>query len=275
MNKEQFQTVKTLVREYMNTLDLDEVKKEFATNGLMTSNTKLQKGDKMNLGLELLPSVLSPINTCEGAGACKYQCLAFSGLGNILKSKSVLSGMELNAPLMTKARRTFLYINDRDWMYECLEMEIRSFASKAKLLGKEAYFRLNVTSDLDWREFTSYLSEYNFYDYTKAWSRSSTPNYKLTFSVSELTTDTMIMEKINKGENLAVVFAFPKGIKRVLPEYYFGAKVIDGDISDDRSNDPQGIIVGLKIKTPMGGINTDSAFYRIVNPEMDMFKMVA
>jgi hypothetical protein len=283
MNKKEFATVKKLVREYMTTLNLDEVKQEFATKGLMTTNSKLAKDDDgnevdsmtMNSGLELLPSVLSPINTCKGAGACKYECLAFSGTGNVLKSKAMFKNNELPAPLKSKARRTFLYINDLEWMLQCLEMEIRAFASKAKLMGKLPYFRLNVTSDLDWFDFTSYLSEFDFYDYTKIWNRQSTPNYHLTFSVSEKTTDAQISKKLAKGENVAVVFAFRKGKKRVMPVTYMGANVINGEKSDDRSLDKKGSVIGLLIKTPIGGIDKGSNFYRIVEEENPIFQMAA
>lgn len=245
MNAKQFRTTVELCKSYMSTLNLDEVKIELIQKGLLTQNKKLSKGDSLNYGLELLPSTLSGYNTCPNAGVCKLTCIAFTGQGNILHSKKLDNG-ELTPPLKMKARRTFILLNDREWFDAVLKDEIHSINAKAKHLGKVAHFRLNTTSDIDWVYLTDELSNVQFYDYTKVWSRVSTPNYRLTFSASEVTTDLMIMQKVRGGENVAVVF-------NDVPESWNGFQVIDGDVNDDRYSDQSGVIVGLKLKTTIGG----------------------
>jgi hypothetical protein len=240
----------------METLDLDVCKKEIRESGLLTRNTKLQKGNNTNIGLELLPSILSTLNTCPNAGKCKYTCIAFSGVGNLFKSKKLLNGTGLSTPLMKKARRTFVLINDKKWFEGALKAEIEYCHRMAQLNGEDVYFRLNVTSDLDWYHITNELPDINFYDYTKVWSRESTANYKLTYSSSEKVDNFGIMEKLHKGENVAMVFVGNK-----LPEKYFDIPVIDGDLNDDRSTDPRGVIVGLLIKTTVAGQDINSSFF--------------
>lgn len=259
MNKEQFNTIKLSVRAYMETLNLNECKDEIIKKGLLTTNTKLAKGEDKNIlnyGLELLPSVLSPVNTCKGAGKCKYTCLAFSGVGNIFKSKKLLGGTGLSNSLMRKARLTFVLINDKEWFDIALKSEIQHKNILAELNNQKAYFRLNVTSDLDWFHISNELKEISFYDYTKVWSRKSTKNYRLTYSASELVDNFDIMERLSIGENVAMVFFGTK-----LPKTYFNFEVIDGDKNDNRFLDGKGKIVGLLIKTTVGGQDLDSNFF--------------
>lgn len=248
MNIKEFNLIHKKVKEYMATLNLDEVKKEFVEKGLLTVNKKLQKGDLANFGLEMLPSVLSGKNLCPGAGKCKLTCLAFSGVGNILKGKKLLGGGDLTAPLKSKARKTFLYLNDYETFALMLKSEIQHKHLTSTIAGKKVYFRLNVTTDIDWTEITNELKNISFYDYTKLWNRKSTENYHLTFSASELTSEQMIENKVNQGENVAVVFNSNK-----LPNKFLNFEVIDGDIDDGRYNDPKGVIVGLVLKSIIGG----------------------
>jgi len=122
------------------------------------------------------------------------------------------------------------------------------------LMGKSIAVRLNTTSDLDWTELTNSLPNVQFYDYTKVWTRKSTANYNLTFSVAEHNTQEQIEEKLNNNESVAIVF-------HKLPETYMGFPVVDGDVDDDRYNDVKGTIIGLKYKTTVGG-KDDTSFVR-------------
>ncbi len=87
------------------------------------------------------------------------------------------------------------------------------------------------------------------YDYT-AWSprlRASRPDwYTLTFSAKETHQVSDIRELVESGHNVAVPFAVRKGMP--LPAYWQGMRVIDGDVTDFRPDDPQGVIVGLRAK---------------------------
>ena len=255
MQKHEFQHIKSLIANYMATLSLSEVKLELANKGLLTRNMKLMKGEKLNHGLEMIPSVLSGQNLCEGAGACKYSCLAFSGVINVLRSKKILTDEALSDAIKMKARKTFVFLNDRAWFNALLRSEIEHTASKATLVGADCYFRLNVTTDIDWSAFVAEMPHIQFYDYTKVWTRQSTLNHHLTFSASELTPISLILQKVAMGENVAMVFA-----ANSLPESYEGFRVIDGDVSDDRSSDPKGVIVGLRLKATQGGKDMDSTF---------------
>lgn len=258
MNAEQFNGIKLMIRSYMETLSLDECKAELIAKGLLTTNSKLKKGENLNYGLELLPSILAKgVNLCPNAGACKFTCLAFSGQGNILKGRKMFAGEELSAPLKAKARRTFVFINDKEWFEAFLLMEIRQKNEMAQMLGAKSFFRLNVTSDVEWIHLTILVPHIAFYDYTKVWNRYSTGNYHLTFSVDENTTDEMIEAKLSKGENVAIVFN-----TNTLPEKYFNFSVIDGDLNDDRTTDAKGVIVGLKLKVTIGGKDNSLGFAR-------------
>ena len=62
-------------------------------------------------------------------------------------------------------------------------------------------------------------------------------NYHLTFSRSEDTDTNQIREFCDRGGNVAVVF------RDHLPEHWRGVKVINGDTTDLRFQDEQGVIV--------------------------------
>ena len=81
-----------------------------------------------------------------------------------------------------------------------------------------------------------------FYDYTKVNNRkvAHIPNYHLTFSKAD-GNDMDVRIALSNGMNVAAVF-------RELPETYLGRPVINGDETDLRFLDPQGVIVGLKAK---------------------------
>jgi hypothetical protein len=81
-----------------------------------------------------------------------------------------------------------------------------------------------------------------FVDYTKnphRFARILPKNYSLTFSRSE-TNDSQAIELLNRGVNVAVVFA------NVLPKRWNGFRVINGDSHDLRHLDPKGgVVIGL------------------------------
>ena len=83
-------------------------------------------------------------------------------------------------------------------------------------------------------------------------------NYALTYSASEKTSDDTIRALVDEGENVAVVFSTSRS--RALPVEYLGARVVDGDKTDARWQDPRGVIVGLRAKGRMRG--SESGFVR-------------
>ena len=99
-----------------------------------------------------------------------------------------------------------------------------------------------------------------FYDYTKyplekRYSVSAIYNYDLTFSLAENNFDHAKQYLDNKTGRVSAVFSHN------IPGTYKGYKVINGDNTDLRFKEPQGVIVGLKFKgstiNRIKGINSD------------------
>ena len=133
-----------------------------------------------------------------------------------------------------------------------LVKEITSAIKSAERKNLTPCFRLNLTSDLPWEKILfngknvfDLFPSVQFYDYTKYVSRMSLflagelpSNYHLTFSRSE-SNETLVDAVLASGGNVAVVF------RGQLPSTWKGKRVVSGDESDLRFNDPQNVIVGL------------------------------
>ena len=131
--------------------------------------------------------------------------------------------------------------------------EITSTIKSASKKGLQAVFRPNLTSDIAWEDIINEdgvtlfekHGKTQFYDYTKSFKRMKAflngelpSNYHLTFSCSE-SNEKIAKLVLEMGGNVAVVF------RNKLPETWNGVKVIDGDESDLRFLDKQGVVVGL------------------------------
>jgi hypothetical protein len=240
-----YKTLQNNAKAYMATLNLDEVKKEFSKfPSLLNQNKKLSKGDLMNFGLELTPSkFVSSFNMCGGEGKCLFTCLAFSGIDNMLKSKS----LELSNTLKKRIRRTFLFIQDKEWFLNRLTIEIDCLSK----IYKTVAIRLNVFSDINWDNYldlSEVSSNVTFYDYTKKFENTANKNIYFTYSASEKDSEADLIALLNRKINVAVVFD-----ANSLPTNWNGFKVIDGDLNDNRYNDEKGVVVGLRLKTTIGG----------------------
>lgn len=245
MNPDLYDLTRTVVRATMETLTLDECKEYALTNGLFNRNTKLLKGDNFNVGLELLPADISGKKSlCAGAGECKFTCLAFSGVGNVLTYKRIYDG-KLPAPLLAKCKRTKLFLEDRKFFEDLLNIELQTFRRVADLKKVKLAIRMNVTSDVDWSDFINGNPDIQFYSYSKIFNRAEQPNHHITYSASEKTSKNQICKLIAKGKNVAMIF-------KKVPSEWNGIEVMNGDENDDRYNDKSGVIIGLKYKTSMG-----------------------
>lgn len=134
--------------------------------------------------------------------------------------------------------------------------EVRRREAKGVPFG----LRLNVASDIRWENVAPWLfdgANVRAYDYTKAPRREVPANYRITYSHSERWTDAMVLDRIAAGQNVAVVF---DAVKHDLPATYLGVPVIDGDKTDYRYGDPEGVIVGLAAKGAAKGTGTDGGF---------------
>lgn len=249
MTQELFNIMKEVITTYMAQLSLDECKEYALKSGLTTRNSKLRKGENYNVGLELLPDGLSGVNLCVGAGACKLSCIAFTGTGNILTYKRLYEGGMPNA-LKAKCKRTKLFLEDREFFMDVLDIELGASKRYADLKGATMAVRLNTTSDVDWTEFMESHPNIQFYSYTKVFNRKALPNHHVTYSASEKTSVATIKKLVAKGNNVAMIF-------HKVPHEWNGIPVIDGDKTDNRYEDASGVIVGLKYKRTMGVQDSD------------------
>ena len=215
---------------------------------LSTSNTKTQKGAKLGYAtyiLHLAPADLSGvINTCPKASlGCKLGCLNTSGHGGAF--------IDINKSRVQQARirKTRWFATGRESFLEALVYDIQRAIKQAEKKGLIPVFRLNGTSDISWEKYTingktifQTFPTVQFYDYTKVLHRKvgHIHNYHLTFSRAE-SNQADVDEAIAHGMNVAYVFD-------KTPTTYNGMTVFNGDDTDLRFLDPQGVIVGLKAK---------------------------
>ena len=223
--------------------------KYFEKRNLLTdgkSNTKTAKNSIKSYYLSLQPTNLNSKgeNLCKfSTKECRTACLQFAGrqsFDNVVQSRS---------------RKTEFFVNHRKEFLTKLWNELVQINGK----GKSAV-RLNLLSDVDWESeikrnlnFSGVsledLTNIQFYDYTKDHLKLMTnplKNYHLTLSFSGHNWKQCELALKNKVANVTVVF------KNIVPLQWKGFTVINGDTSDERFLDPQGVIVGLKYKTPKG-----------------------
>lgn len=180
-------------------------------------------------------------NLCPRASTgCAAACLVFSGQ----------SGMP--AAQRGQAVRT-AFLLSHPW--ECgliVGAEIRAAIRKHGAVN----LRLNTTSDIRWELVSPAMMDaltaagVKLYDYT-AWApsdRIASDDYRLTYSAKETahTSDAYLENILSAGGNVAMPFDTPRGA--ALPKSWHGYRVIDGDVSDERRNDPAGVVVGLRAK---------------------------
>ena len=211
---------------------------------LTTANAKIRKGEKLGyqtFGIHLAPASLSGFNVCKDASAgCTFSCLNTAGMG-------AFSNVQL-----ARIEKTRLFFKDKSLFMAQLIKEISSAIKSAQKKNLIATFRFNLTSDLPWEKIKlngqtifDMFPDIQMYDYTKSPERMTSflagempKNYHLTFSRSE--TNGAIAESILKsGGNVAMVF------RKHLPNQFLGRSVVNGDETDLRFLDPQGVIVGL------------------------------
>lgn len=213
---------------------------------LTTENAKTIKGESLGYLTGIL--YLAPAdeagraNICAAASqGCKDGCLFRAGRASF-------------SPDIIEARinKTHFLFDDRTAFLASLRYDIRALIRKAKREHLTPCVRINGTSDLPWLALmmASEFSDVVFYDYTKlprAWERTRA-NYHLTFSHSEIN-EVESKRALQHGLNVAVVFDTKKGAP--LPDTFYGARVIDGDMHDLRFLDGyQGVVIGLRAKGP-------------------------
>jgi hypothetical protein len=200
---------------------------------------KFRKTEVPTIGLALAPSDLSGINVCpRSTPACRPpHCVAMSGKG----------GLDRN--VRVRVMRTTFLAADPEAFLCLLAYEIDCEV----LLYGHLNVRLNEFSDLEWEVIAPWLFErwptVTFYDYTKIWERQTPANYRLTLSASNRTSLGKIAEAVDQGREVAVVVSVRRS--EPMPSTFHGRPMIDGDKTDDRTND-RGVVIGLRPKGTMG-----------------------
>ena len=216
------------------------------------SDAKTVKGEALGFLtgiLYLSPSTSSGYQVCPMAkkAQCDVACLNTAGRG------------AFNSVQTARLNKTKWFFEERHTFMQQLAKNIRSLVVKANKQGLSPRVRLNGTSDIRWEimrftdvDGTTYSNifeafpDVQFYDYTKDAFRKELPsNYDLTFSYSGVDTFRSSVNKaLHKGMRMAVVFRKANQI----PATFRGIPVVNGDNSDVRDLDDQGVIVGLYAK---------------------------
>lgn len=235
LSRVELRAAKKVVGEYRARFGFDNV-----TAPLLTppaANVKIAKSEVPGWSLSLAPANSSTVaNVCAySTPTCRRYCVAYSGNGGF--------------PLIARARAwKVALLSERPGLFvRLLAHEIRSAARSGAIT-----VRLNVFSDLRWELIAPELftiEGVKFYDYTKHPASKRFVdglNYHLTYSATENTTLVEIAGHIDNGRNVAVVIPHSRFMK--IPDTFYNLPAIAGDKTDDRTTDPNGVIVLLTAK---------------------------
>ncbi len=191
---------------------------------------------------------LCPFSTA----GCRAVCLYSAGRGGF------------NSVQQARIRKTKWFNENPHEFMDVLTEDIRKLVASGVTQNLTPCVRLNGTTDICWEKHhltsdgTSIMErfpEVQFYDYTKyplslRWDRPT--NYHLTYSYSEAKHAGVwsAVWQASKVNTAAVFFTAD------LPETFLGRPVINGDETDLRFTDPEGVIVGLKAKGKARGSDT-------------------
>jgi hypothetical protein len=193
--------------------------------------------------LYLAPADESKVaNLCPHASeGCRLSCLFSAGRGAFSNVRDA------------RVKKTLYFVKERFAFLKDVSKDIVALQKKAQKKGLKPCVRLNGTSDVPWenvkdeegKTLMERHSDVQFYDYTKnpnrmkAYLKGEMPsNYHLTFSRSE-SNQKQADEILKLGGNVAIVYKNPPAPSD---------KVVNGDLSDLRFTDPDGVIVALKAK---------------------------
>ena len=238
------------------------------------AQTKLGKNKLPSYGLMLTPEkgmmrpelsdvrkafgLSGPINLCPMASrGCAAACLVFSGQSGMPQAQRA------------QAVRTGFLISMPEAFGLILGAEIRRAVSRKGSIN----LRLNTTSDIRWELIAPVAmaalaaAGVQLYDYT-AWKpadRKPSDGYSLTYSAKEpaKTSDEYLRGILADGGNVAMPFTTARG--EALPTSWEGFTVIDGDLSDERRDDPAGVVVGLRAKGYKWKRDNSAGFIRQAN----------
>ena len=216
------------------------------------TNAKTVKGQKygyMTGVLYLSPYNKSGRNVCAMAAIaqCHEPCLDTAGRG-------VFDSVQ-----QARLRKTRMFFEDRNAFMALLVEDIMRLERMALARGLVPVCRLNGTSDIKWERLAVTVNGYTyanifgvfpfmqFYDYTKTPGRdvAHIHNYDLTFSYSGVP-DFQRYVRYAKESGMRIAAVFRK--RDEIPDRFLGMECVDGDDSDLRFLDPQGVVVALYAK---------------------------
>lgn len=178
----------------------------------------------------------------------------------------------------SRIRKTLFWYHWPEAFQFRLCSEIMDTSTRDTMSGFDSLYRLNANSDMLWSGAPHPLRKdlifgipqlfpwLKFEDYTAhsisrtGWTPAEIPsNWRLTYSRKNRTTDRHVIEALEGGRNVAVVFHqvgdhyHARGAynQRLPDSWTFGGReyqVIDGDRTDYRGEDPLPAIVGLRLK---------------------------
>ena len=233
---------------------------------LVGVNRKLVKEDEddpyLTAGFQGAPAWASGYNTCAGSTlGCTILCIHGTGHG---QRHMIHDGV--HHVWIARIVRTILLYEYREQFEAQFLKEMGAFIRKAERKGYKTAFRPNVITDIDWVLTMPSIFKQGIdkiYDYTKVSKRVRTTmrpeSYHLTVSRHENTTEDEIHATM-RWANVAVVFDTKKD--QPLPSEYLGYPVYNGDLTDNRFNDPAGHIVGLREKKT-GKVDTSGFVVRV------------
>jgi len=189
---------------------------------------------------------------------------------------------QLNSVQESRNRKTVFLQTHRQEFIRILKAEIQAQVDRAAYFGHAVRFRLNVDSSIPWHsqeygQIPQSFPDARFYDYhplralnsRKHWKLSDIPsNLRICWSRKESDSWHQVEAAIADLQSVAVVFhddqphrsgrgAYGQTLPRFVDLPSLGRwPVIDGDHSDDRTEDPRGLIVGLRLKSRSEQIRT-------------------
>jgi len=229
------------------------------------ADAKTSKGAKLNVRTAICymaPHTLSGYQMCPMAevAQCHKDCLNLAGRG------------QMQSVQLSRLRRTLVFKQNPEFFYDMLFRQLEAHCKACVRDGVIPAYRPNGTSDVRWElsgrwwEMMEYLiSKYGLrvYDYTKIPNRWVPEWYDLTFSYSGSPFFTPHVEyAVNTGFNvevgvkgralrrMAVVFRTREMVQKLLDDNgtFYGLPVVDGDDTDVRFLDPNGVVVALYAK---------------------------
>jgi hypothetical protein len=244
-------TADALVRynAFRASLGHGKVSRGSALLGAPTDNAKTAKTSRPTFTLSFAPHRdaaailanevpgLEDLNVCPwSTPGCRSVCVSYAGNG------------EYPVVQRLRAVKTAFAATDPGAFLAILTDEISRVVDKYGAVN----FRLNTFSDVAWERVlpAEIFGTAGFYDYTKGgikrYRAAAEVGYRLTLSVSERTNLATVDSWLAEGATAAVIFATKRG--DALPAEWRGHRVVDGDISDNRLDDPAGSVVGLRAK---------------------------